>query len=218
MKEKDVLFLYDEIGKDMEIPMVREELAPYLAKKRQGEYTTDDYFSLPDEYRVELIDGVIYDMASPTLEHQILGDEIRTEISLYIRSKKGRCIAVTSPVDVQLDKDDKTIVQPDVMVICNRDILRKERVYGAPEFVVEVLSPSTRKKDIFIKLNKYRRAGVKEYWMVDSKNNQIIVYQFEKDNQPVIYPLESKVPVGIFNGECEIDFIEILERGNFAEE
>lgn len=218
MKEKDVLFLYDEMGENQVIPAIREELAPYLAAKKQGEYTVEDYFALPDDYRVELIDGVIYDMAAPTLQHQILGDEIRTEISLYIRKKKGRCIAVTSPVDVQLDKDEKTIVQPDVMIICNKDLYKNGRIYGAPEFVVEVLSPSTRKKDIFLKLNKYRKAGVKEYWMVDSKNQQIIVYQFEKENQPVIYPLESKVPVGIFDGECVVDFIEIMKRIIFWKE
>ena len=116
---------------------------------------------------MELIDGVLYDMAAPTGIHQVVGGEIHAMLREYIRSKKGRCLPMYSPIDVQLDCDNKTIVQPDVLVLCDTSRLSGNTIWGAPDFVVEVLSKSTRKKDMFVKLNKYMNAGVREYWMVD---------------------------------------------------
>ena len=80
---------------------------------------------------------------------------------------------------------------------------------GAPDFVAEILSPSTRKKDLFLKLHKYQRAGVREYWIVDIEKERIITYFFEKDEIPVIYGFKDRIPVRIYNGELEIDFAEI---------
>lgn len=218
MKERDVLFVYDEIGKDMEIPVIREELTPYLAKKRQGEFTTEDYFALPEEHRVELIDGVIYYMATPVSGHQGIADEIRETFNQFIKKNKGRCFTLTSPVSVQLDCDNKTMVQPDVLIVCDRNKFQRSIIYGAPDLIVEVLSPSTRKKDLTIKLRKYRNAGVREYWIVDQKHKQVIVHEVEKGNLTTIYTFEDKVPVGIFDGECMVDFKEIYEYVGFLYE
>lgn len=121
-------------------------------------------------------------------------------------------------MDVQLDCDDKTIVQPDVLLVCDRNKLKNGRVFGVPDLVVEVLSPSTRKKDILIKYGKYLNAGVKEYWIVDPAKKRICVYEFEKDDFPVMYTFDDKVPVGIFEGECEVDFAEIYEYTGFLYE
>lgn len=195
--------------------VVKEEAAPYQVAKTQGEFTTEDYFSIPDEQRVELIDGIIYDMAAPTSIHQLLGTEINTRFRDYIKKNGGKCITVMSPLDVQLDEDDKTIVQPDVLVICNRTKFKYKRVYGAPDLVVEILSPSTRKKDIVIKTAKYMDAGVREYWIVDPENLRVCVYCFEKNGFPTMYTFEQKVPVGIWNGECEVDFAEIYDYVRF---
>ena len=194
---------------------MKEAPADYQFTKQQGEYTLEDYFALPDEQRVELIDGVIYDMAAPTAVHQIIGAEIQNIFRDYIRKRKGRCIAIISPVDVQLDCDDKTMVQPDILILCDRNKLKKGRVFGAPDFVVEVLSPSTRRKDIFIKTEKYRHAGVREYWRVDWSKKRIYVDEFEKGKETKIYTLEDKIPVGIFDYECEVNFAEMQEYVSF---
>ncbi len=197
---------------------VSEALAEYAASKHQGEYTLEDYLALPDDQRVELIDGVFYDMAAPTLIHQAIGDRLQTRFNNYIRKKKGSCMAFTSPVDVQLDCDDKTIVQPDVLIICDLSKLRRERVYGAPELVVEVLSPSTSRKDRLLKLTKYKKAGVREYWIIDPDRKRVFVYEFEKGDGCRIYSFEDSVPVGIYDGDCAVNFSQIYEEIRFLYE
>ena len=196
--------------------MIREG-AVYYGGKKQGDFTIEDYFDFPEEHRVELIDGEIYDMATPTVVHQLIAGRILITLSNYISSKKGQCIPGTAPITVQLDRDNKTAVQPDVLVVCDRDKFREKVVYGAPDFVVEVLSPSTQKKDMTIKLNKYMTAGVREYWMVDPKRKKIIVYLFneEEDYDIFLFSFEDEVPVNIFEGECKVDFKEIYEYISF---
>lgn len=196
---------------------VSESVTPYHVKK-QGEFTLEDYYALPDERRVELINGVIYDMAAPTNIHQLLCTGIWQPINAYIRNKKGRCIAFVAPADVQLDCDNKTMVQPDVFVVCNRDKLIKRCTYGAPDFIVEILSESGRKKDMTVKCEKYASAGVREYWIVDPEKKKILVYDFEHDEFPVIYGFDAKVPVNIFAGECVVDFSEIYDYIGFLYE
>lgn len=173
---------------------------------RQGTYTVDDYMKLPDEVRVELIDGVIYEMNSPTGVHQVISMELSVEFSLFIRNNKGKCRVLAAPFDVQLDKDDKTMVQPDILVICSSSQVKDGRGYGAPDLVVEILSPSTKNKDMKIKLRKYEAAGVREYWIIDPYARVIIVYNFEKENLTAMYTFKDKVPVGIWDGKCVIDF------------
>lgn len=191
------------------------EMPAYEVCKRQGEYTIEDYLALPDDVRAELIDGVLYYMGAPTTPHQFFLGEVYSYLREYIRRKKGDCITMTAAVDVRLDCDDKTMVQPDVIVICDRDKLRLKGIHGAPDMVVEVLSPSTRRRDMTLKLSKYRNAGVKEYWMVDLPKRRILVYRFEVSDLASIYTMDSKVPVGIFQGECKVDFKDISERGAF---
>ncbi|WP_330364419.1 Uma2 family endonuclease [Butyrivibrio sp. XPD2002] len=183
--------------------------------KNQGEYTLDDYYALPDDQRVELIDGVFYDMSAPYTTHQFIALGIFSQIKNYINSKKGKCIPLAAPCDVQLDKDDKTMVQPDVMIICDRDKIVKQKVYGAPDFVVEVLSDSTKKKDMTLKLSKYEKAGVKEYWIVDPDKQKIIVYDFAHDFDVSIYGFGDDVPIGLYDGKCRIDFKTILDEIKF---
>ena len=194
------------------------EILPEISEKRQGDYTIEDYYLMPEERRVELIDGVIYDMASPTAVHQILSTELCNIIRSYISKQKGRCIVMAAPMDVQLDCNDKTMVQPDVMVVCDRDKITRKCVYGAPDLVVEILSDSTKKKDMYVKLGKYMEAGVREYWLVDPNGKKVVVYNFEAEVTPVIYGFGSKVPVSIWGGECKVDFAEIYEYISFLYE
>ena len=194
--------------------MVRETSA-YNVPAAQDEFTVEDYLKLPEEERMEIIDGVIYDMAAPTDIHQVIRDEVFARFHEHIRKKKGKCITVTSPIDVQSDCDNRTMVQPDVIIVCDRNKFKKGRIFGAPDLVVEVLSDSTRKKDIVIKTSKYCNAGVREYWIVDPKKKRVHVYQFEEDYAPTIYTFADKVPVGIWNNECVVDFAEIYDYISF---
>ena len=190
-------------------PQGVREVQPAYSTKKQGEYTLEDYLAIPDERRVELIDGVIYDMSSPLGHHQIIAGQIYFHLVSYISGKGGPCIPFIAPIDVQLDCDDKTIVQPDILILCDRSKYTPQRIVGAPDFVVEVLSKSTREKDMFLKLNKYRSAGVREYWMVDPDKKTVIAYHFENDDDLSVYTFRDKVPVGIYGGDCVIDFAPI---------
>lgn len=185
--------------------MVKKEAAQYLTSEKKNGYTIEDYYALPDDKRVELIDGVFYDMAAPSPVHQRIGGEMYRQIANFIFENKGKCIPFMSPVDVRLDCDDKTMVQPDVVILCDRDKLMKWGIMGAPDFVVEVLSPSTRRKDCIKKLDKYAEAGVREYWMVDPDKRKVIVYEFEKESYPVVYGMDGEIPVGIYEGKLSID-------------
>lgn len=196
---------------------VRESAAFYQVKK-QGEYTVEDYYKIPEERRVELIDGVIYDMAAPTSAHQLIAGLIYAKLLMHVLGRQGECLPMISPLDVQLDCDDKTMIQPDVVIVCDRDKVIQRCVYGAPDFIIEVLSSSSVKRDTVIKLNKYLNAGVREYWMIDPKQRKVLVYNFESGQYPTIYGFDSKIPVAIWNGECEIDFEEVYEHIRFLYE
>lgn len=215
MEYKEIIYTQEEL---YEAGMVREAASIYNIQKQQGEFTIEDYYQLPDDARVELIDGVFYDMAVPTQVHQQISFRIGMSIDKYIQEKKGPCIVHALPMDVQLDRDNKTMIQPDVLVLCDRGKIRKRSLYGAPDFVVEVLSPSTKKKDITIKLRKYKNAGVREYWIVDPDKKVVYVYEFGECDFPIIYTFDDKIPVGIFGGECEVDFAEIYEYVEFLYE
>lgn len=182
-----------------------------LHEKRPGEFTLDDYYALPDDQRVELIDGVFYDMASPTVEHQLLTGTIHAQFLDFIRKNKGSCIPLVSPIDVKLDEDNRTMVQPDVVVVCDKSKVTSKCIEGGPDFVLEVVSPSSVMKDYIKKAAKYEAAGVREYWIVDPLSRRVLTYDLEKGSLPGVYPLSGKIPVSIFEGKLEIDFDEYKE-------
>lgn len=188
-----------------------EEPIGYQASrvKKQGEYTLEDYYTLPDERRVELIDGVIYDMSAPTFVHQQISGEIYATIRSYINRKGGECLPMYSPVDVRLDCDNRTMVQPDVLILCDKDKIRKWGIDGAPDFCLEITSESTGRKDYVKKLQKYTDAGVKEYWIIDPYRKLLVTYCWKDDYLPHMYPLEGKVGVELYDGELEIDLGQI---------
>lgn len=191
--------------------VVRESGAPYLSKK-QGEYTVADYEAFPPEERVELIDGRIFFMEAPTVKHQMILMRLSLLFQRFAEINDRDCKVIMSPLDVQLDKDDYTIIQPDLVVICDHSVLTRKRVIGAPDFVIEVLSPSTRQKDLMEKLHKYREAGVKEFWTIDPDKEIVLVFDFQHDNDYAIYSFDSVVPVGISGGELSVDFRMIREE------
>lgn len=178
--------------------------------KKQGEYTLEDYYAIPDDRRVELIDGVIYDFATPRISHQLIIGEVYSQIRRYLdEHPDGSCLPILSPMDVQLDCDDRTMVEPDLLIVCDFDKLMKRNIYGAPSFVMEVLSPSTRRRDLIIKLNKYMNAGVKEYWIVDSEKETVTAYDFTDDDFPEVYTFNDDVPLAVSGNRCRVDFSQI---------
>lgn len=207
----DTIQALEELFRDS--PMVCEESAAYQVNSRhtQGSYTIDDYRALPEEQRVELIDGYFYDMTAPTPLHQRIAGEVYRQIANFVMERDGSCIPLISPIDTQLDCDEKTMVQPDVAILCQNDKVKTWGVYGAPDFVLEVISPSTRRKDYTKKLSKYMTAGVREYWILDAYQQKLITYFFESEICPVIYGLNEPVAVGIYNGELEITFSYIAK-------
>lgn len=192
---------------------VREAMPAYaVPRKRQGEYTLEDYYALPDDIRAELIDGELIFLEAPSSIHQELISELLFEIKLYIRANNGPCMILPSPLDVQLDCDNRTMLQPDISVICHRDRIVKKGVYGAPDFCIEIVSPSSRKRDCEKKRMKYQNAGVREYWIVDPKTESVLCYFFEESNDPHAYTFDDKIPVRIYDSNLVINFAEIKER------
>mgnify|MGYP002624092083 CR=1 FL=1 len=176
--------------------------------KKQGEYTTEDLDEYPNDIHVELIDGVIYDMAAPKVIHQILISELNGEFRNYIRRNKGSCVIMSEP-GVHLDCDNRTEVQPDLAVVCDRSRFKNGHIFGAPDLIVEILSPSNRKHDTIRKRNKYRSAGVKEYWIVDPEEKIILVHLFGDNYHLQAYTFRDSVPVSIWDGAFAVDFAEI---------
>ena len=176
-----------------------------------GPYTLEDYLALPDDDRVELIDGYFYNMSAPNAIHQLIAGQSYRQLCDIIEKNNGSCVPFIAPTDVQVDMSDKTIVQPDVMVICRpMDLIRKIRIFGAPDFIMEVLSPSTRSKDMTIKLNKYYESGVREYWLVDPASQKVMVYDLERDNFiPYIYDFTDQIPIRIWDCKESLDFARI---------
>lgn len=180
-------------------------------ESRKGDKTLEDYLALPEGARVEMIDGEFYDMAAPTTEHQDIAGELFVELKNHVRKNGGSCHPFIAPVDVQLDGDDKTMVQPDVMIVCDKNKITKPRIVGAPDFIAEVLSPTNIFMDTAIKLSKYKKAGVREYWVISPELEKVLVNVFESDEAPKEYTFDDDIPVAIWNGECVINFRKLPE-------
>ncbi len=170
--------------------------------------TEADYYALPDERRVELIDGVIYDMASPGVAHQEVLGSLYRSIADYIDSKGGKC-KIIFDLDTKLDTAKDTIVRPDLSIICEPDKLTKKRCEGSPDWIIEIVSPSNSRNDYLRKLDLYQRVGVKEYWIVDPMKKRVIVYSLEKDAfEMTPYTFRDKIRAGIYD-DLTIDFAYI---------
>ncbi|MCM1064947.1 MAG: Uma2 family endonuclease [Eubacterium sp.] len=172
------------------------------ASRKEDFYTTDDIYALPDGERAELIDGKIYYMAPPSTVHQRLVNFLVTEINLFIRQNNGECEVFPAPFAVFLNENDKTYVEPDISVVCDKDKITDKGCQGAPDWIIEIVSPGSRQMDYYTKLFQYRTAGVREYWVADPDKKTVTVYDFEHDLMEE-YAFGSEVPVGIYEG-CSI--------------
>lgn len=182
-------------------------MASALAQEKL--YTIDDIYSLPDGERAELIDGQIYYMAPPSRKHQDIAGELFGIIRDYIKSKNGPCRPYISPFAVFLNENDKNYVEPDVSVICDPRKLTDRGCLGAPDWIIEIVSPGSRRMDYFIKLFKYRTAGVREYWIVDPSRDRITVYDFESEDT-MDYTFSDTVKTNIYD-DLYISFSDIAK-------
>lgn len=162
-------------------------------------YTVNDIYDLPDGERAELIDGKIYGMAPPSTKHQRLVHFFDRVIGNYIQSKHGACEIFPAPFAVFLTKDDINYVEPDLSVICDQDKITDQGCYGAPDWIIEIVSPGSKSMDYFTKLFKYRAAKVREYWIVDPAKEMVTVYRFEKEVMEQ-YSFDEDVQAGIYDG------------------
>lgn len=187
--------------------VVIEKRSGYMPTVDNRIYTIEDIESLPEGERAELIDGKIYYMASPRLVHQRLLMELSTIINNYIKSKGGSCEVLPAPFAVFINKDRHNYVEPDISVICDKTKLDERGCNGAPDWVIEIVSPSSRQMDCYRKLFKYSSAGVREYWIVDPERNRVLVYNFESEEIQDCTFADS-VKAGIYD-DFYIDFSEM---------
>lgn len=189
-----------------------------MAMPKKEHYTYADLLDWPEDERVELIGGEPYQMApSPSFGHQCVSMALALQLGKYLEGKK--CRVLSAPFDVCLfeQEDDElydidTVVQPDIFVVCDPGKWGKRRCKGAPDLIIEILSPSTRQHDRLTKFNLYQKAGVQEYWIVDPDEKTVIVMTLEEGqyHAPAAYSANAVVPVGVLEG-CRIDLKPVFE-------
>ena len=184
-----------------------------LQKPREQDtvrFTYADYCNWDDDKRWELIDGVPYAMAAPSILHQSVSRDIAFQIYQFLRGKK--CKVLYAPLDVRLnaDKLDNTVVQPDILVVCDESKFDKSGLIGAPDMVVEILSPTSSSHDMIRKYNLYLKAGIREYWIVDPES-QTVVTNILENGQYIRKDYEEPevVPISVLEG-CTVDLAEVF--------
>ena len=192
-------------------PTIAEPQGAYAVQKKV--HTIDEIYALPEGIHAELIDGQIYYMASPTRLHQEITGEMHLAVANYIKAHGGACKVYIPPFAVFLSGDDSMYLEPDLTVVCNPDKLDERGCVGAPDWVVEVLSPSSRRMDRIIKMLKYRMAGVREYWIIDPDTRTVSVFLFntadETKEQALVYSFEDRIPCSLFP-DLEIHLADIF--------
>ena len=174
-----------------------------LAPEESGHYTYKDYLSWEGPERYQLINGEAFMMASPSVEHQAILVELVTQFNIWLRGKPCRVFA--APLDVRLfpeeDNSDNTVVQPDLLVVCDREKLGKGSVNGPPDLAVEIVSPSTSKKELFLKFEVYLNAGLREYWVIEPEQKIVQVHIYEKDHfKSNAYKGDAVIKSAVLNG------------------
>ena len=189
-----------------------------MALPQEKRYTFADVLNWDEDVRVELINGIPYMMSPPTRAHQEISGELYGQLYTFLRGKPCRVYA--APFGVRLfsegsdaPEDEETVLEPDLSVICDRDKLDQYGCKGAPDLIIEILSPSTQHRDRFEKLELYRRAGVREYWIVDPEKKFVQTMVLEDGRYPVgqVYTAADQVPVSVLEG-CVIDLAPVFEE------
>lgn len=177
--------------------------------RKEEIHTVKDIYALPEGERAELIDGKLYYMSPPSRVHQDIIFSLSRKIADYIDSKNGSCKVYLAPFAVFLNEDDKNYVEPDISIICDSDKLNDKGCFGAPDWIIEIVSPGNPGHDYIRKLQLYADTGVREYWIVDYRTEQVFVYCLEQiDIRPQVYTFHGKVKVNIYD-DFWIDFEEL---------
>ena len=173
---------------------------------KQEIYTLEDIFALPEGERAELLEGELYMMAPPSTGHQRLVHFFDKKIGNYIEAHHGKCEVFPAPFGVFLkdEKGNDAYVEPDISVVCAPEKLDNKGCHGAPDWVIEIVSPSSKRMDYLRKMNLYLMAGVREYWIVDPIRESVIVYRQDDDGVPVLHKFGEKIQVGIYE---ELDIV-----------
>ena len=180
--------------------MTRQEKQQDESKQTQH-YTVADVEAMPREQRVELIDGILYDMATPSMTHQRIAFLLARRLADFIDEKGGDCEVFPAPFGVYLTENERNLLEPDVIVVCNPDKLDEKGCHGAPDFVAEVVSKSSEQRDYAIKLFKYRTAGVREYWIINPMTRVVNVYRFDLEEEKGLqYSMDEEITSEIFEG------------------
>ena len=176
----------------------KESEERFVVMKGGKRYTFEDVELLPDDERAELIDGEMFIMQAPGMSHQDILGELFMVIQLYLKKNNRRCKAYMG-LGAFVKRDKYNYLIPDISVVCDRDRLEEKGCQGSPDWVIEIVSPSTRKRDYERKLALYRETGTREYWIVDRKRDAVFVYRFEQDGEVEQYSFSDRIKVGIYD-------------------
>lgn len=189
---------------------------PIPAKK--GTYSFADALTWDEQDRIEIINGEVFMMATPSTRHQEISMELSRQLANFLEGKK--CKVYPAPFGVRLfeqneqrPEDVDTLVEPDISVICDRSKIDKHGCKGAPDMIIEILSPSSRRHDRLVKLNLYQRAGVREYWVVDPENESVLVFGLDNNILKLRedYGREDVAKVNVLDG-CFIELRKIFSE------
>ena len=193
----------------MEVRLSEREEGLTMLKSGKG-YTIADIEALPEGERAELINGELFRMDAPMRQHQEILLELAIEIRTYIRRNRGTCKIYVAPFGVRIKKDKRNYVEPDISVVYDKDKLDEKGCQGAPDWIIEIVSPSSKTMDYERKVRLYREARVREYWIVDPETEIVTVYDFERtassetnerisqELKSVQYAFSERIKVGIF--------------------
>lgn len=177
--------------------LIKEAKAEYYVEPK---YSVEEYFALPNPADYELIEGELIKKNTPGYEHQIIAGQIYMHFYQELGRKCKKCEAILAPFCVVLSERNGVVVQPDISVICKRELLQDGVCMGAPDLVVEIISKTSREYDYYDKLRIYHKYGVREYWVVDSDKERIVRYALEDGIVPVITPFSEQMPSLVIKG------------------
>jgi len=199
-----------------------DALRNYENYEEKRRYTYADYLTWEGPERYQLINGEVFLMASPSVTHQAILMELSLQFGNWLKGKP--CQVFAAPLDVRLfpkkDKSDTTVVQPDLLVICDKTKLAKGSVDGAPDLVIEIVSPSNTHSELFLKFNYYLKAGVREYWVIDPEMKKVQVHIYENERySSTIFEGNAGIPVTVLPGlEIAVKDIFGAEKPEISEQ
>jgi Uma2 family endonuclease len=184
-----------------------------LAILRTERVNIEQLLDLEQDRRLELIDGHLIVNEFPGMRHQLLVKNLGKVIDRYIDETGGECLMLNVGANVRLDEDDYNLVGPDIVVLCDSNKVEELGIIGAPDWIIEVVSPSSRGRDYKLKMCKYINAGVREYWIIDPEKEKVTTYIEGEPTMAYVYGFDDDIPVYIYEGKLKICIREMDEAG-----